>query len=56
LFWWPILGARVRLQPAVAALYLFAATLPCDLLSAFLVFCDRVVYQHYAAEPHHTGM
>jgi len=24
--------------------YLFAATLPCDALSAFLVFCDRVVY------------
>ena len=28
-------------------LYLFLATLPCDALSAFLAFCDRVVYSHY---------
>jgi hypothetical protein len=28
-------------------LYLFLATLPCDGLSAFLVFCGRVVYRHY---------
>ena len=28
-------------------LYLFLATLPCDILSGFLVFCDRVVYQVY---------
>ena len=27
--------------------YLFAATLPCDALSGFLVFCDRVVYSSY---------
>ncbi len=32
-------------------LYLFAATLPCDVLSAFLVFCDRVVYPSYLAAP-----
>jgi putative membrane protein len=28
-------------------LYLFLATLPCDALSAFLTFCNRVVYPHY---------
>src|SRR5258708_29387058 len=28
-------------------LYLFLATLPCDALSAFLAFCNRVVYSHY---------
>jgi cytochrome c oxidase assembly factor CtaG len=28
-------------------LYLFCATLPCDALSAFLAFCDRVVYPSY---------
>jgi putative membrane protein len=28
-------------------LYLFLATLPCDILSAFLTFCDRVVYPSY---------
>jgi hypothetical protein len=26
------------------------ATLPCDVLSAFLAFCDRVVYSHYLTE------
>jgi cytochrome c oxidase assembly factor CtaG len=28
-------------------MYLFLATLPCDALSAFLTFCDRVVYPQY---------
>jgi putative membrane protein len=50
LFWWPV----VRPWPSPAdrpwwpvPLYLFLATLPCDALSAFLTFCDRVVYRHY---------
>jgi putative membrane protein len=50
LFWLPVV------QPASSAcewprwstpLYLFMATLPCDILSAFLVFCGRVVYPSY---------
>jgi putative membrane protein len=52
LFWWPI----VQPWPSVAKwprwslpLYLFLATLPCDALSAFLAFCDRVVYPSYLA-------
>jgi putative membrane protein len=32
-------------------LYLFLATLPCDALSAFLAFCDRVVYSSYLTAP-----
>ena len=32
-------------------LYLFLATLPCDALSAFLAFCDRVVYPAYLQMP-----
>lgn len=28
-------------------LYLFLATVPCDILSAFLAFCGHVVYPHY---------
>jgi hypothetical protein len=32
-------------------LYLFAATLPCDALSGFLAFCDRVVYTSYNSAP-----
>jgi cytochrome c oxidase assembly factor CtaG len=27
--------------------YLFLATVPCDIVSAFLAFCDRVVYPRY---------
>jgi cytochrome c oxidase assembly factor CtaG len=33
------------------ALYLFLATLPCDILSAFLVFCNRLVYPFYTSTP-----
>jgi putative membrane protein len=54
LFWWPV----VQPWPSVARwprwcipLYLFLATLPCDALSAFLAFCDRVVYSSYLARP-----
>ncbi|HXJ96367.1 MAG TPA: cytochrome c oxidase assembly protein [Terriglobia bacterium] len=54
LFWWPV----VQPWPGVAKwprwsmpLYLFCATLPCDVLSAFLAFCDRVVYLPYLSEP-----
>ncbi len=32
-------------------LYLLAATLPCDALSGFLAFCDRVVYVSYNSAP-----
>jgi Cytochrome c oxidase caa3 assembly factor (Caa3_CtaG) len=34
------------------ALYLFLATLPCDILSGFLVFCNRLVYPFYLSTPH----
>src|SRR5262249_41131450 len=52
LFWWPVVQAwpginrwpRWRIP-----LYLFLATLPCDALSAFLAFCNRIVYSHYQA-------
>jgi putative membrane protein len=52
LFWVPVL----RPWPTVSRwplwsvpLYLFMATLPCDALSAFLTFCGRALYPHYAA-------
>jgi cytochrome c oxidase assembly factor CtaG len=54
LFWWPV----VQPWPSLARwpqwsmpLYLFLATLPCDALSAFLTFCNRVVYPHYLSGP-----
>jgi putative membrane protein len=50
LFWWPV----VQPVPGFVTrwsipLYLFFATLPCDALSAFLAFCDHVVYQPYSS-------
>jgi putative membrane protein len=54
LFWWPV----IQPWPSIARwprwsipLYLFLATLPCDALSGFLVFCDRVVYSSYLSTP-----
>jgi putative membrane protein len=49
LFWWPVVQPRPKWS---VPLYLFLATLPCDILSGFLVFCDRVVYPSYHAAPH----
>lgn len=58
LFWWPV----IQPWPAVSTgpqwstlLYLFLATLPCDLLSGFLVFADRVAYPVYFSMPRHFG-
>src|ERR1700719_4231022 len=58
LFWWPV----VEPWPSVPAgpqwstlLYLFLATLPCDILSGFLVFSDRVAYPMYFSMPRHFG-
>jgi cytochrome c oxidase assembly factor CtaG len=55
LFWWPV----IQPWPSVAKwprwsmpLYLFCATLPCDILSGFLAFCDRVIYTSYLSDPH----
>ena len=56
LFWWPVVhcsaGSR---QDLSMILYLFFATLPCDILSGFLVFSDRVVYPIYFSSTHLLG-
>jgi cytochrome c oxidase assembly factor CtaG len=52
LFWLPVIQPRIgRCSRWSIPLYLFLATLPCDTLSAFLAFCDRVVYPSYLATP-----
>ena len=54
LFWQPVVqpvsGLRERPRWSTP-LYLFMATLPCDILSAFLVFCGRVAYPSYLSAP-----
>ena len=50
-FWWPV----IQLHPSSGwsvPVYLFLATLPCDALSAFLVFCGHVVYRPYLSADH----
>jgi hypothetical protein len=37
-------------------LYLFLATLPCDILSGFLAFSDRVAYPVYFSTPRLLGI
>src|SRR5580700_4710925 len=54
LFWWPVIQPwpNVAHEPRwFILLYLFLATLPCDILSAYLSFCDRVVYPVYLNAP-----
>ena len=59
LFWWPVVQPwpSVPVWPRWTMLpYLFSATLPCDMLSAFLAFCDRVVYPAYLSTPRPFGI
>ena len=54
LFWWPVVQpspSSLKWPELSILLYLFSATLPCDVLSGFLVFCDRVVYPVYFSSP-----
>jgi putative membrane protein len=54
IFWWPVIQpwpSTARWPRWSIPLYLFAATLPCDILSGFLAFCDRVVYASYLSAP-----
>jgi putative membrane protein len=60
LFWWPVVQpwpSTARWPRWCIPLYLFLATLPCDALSAFLAFCDRVVYSSslFAPRPFHLS-
>jgi cytochrome c oxidase assembly factor CtaG len=58
LFWLPVIQPwpGISMGPQWATLlYLFLATLPCDILSGFLVFSDRVVYPVYFSMPRHFG-
>lgn len=59
LFWWPVIQPwpSVALWPRWSMLlYLFLATLPCDVLSGLLVFGDRVVYPMYLSMPQMGGL
>src|SRR5262245_57993723 len=58
LFWWPVVQPWLSVATTSqwsTILYLFLATLPCDVLSAFLVFSDRVAYPVYFSMPRHVG-
>jgi putative membrane protein len=57
LFWWPVVQPWPSLLKSDLSviLYLFFATLPCDILAGFLVFCDRVVYPAYLSSSHLFG-
>jgi putative membrane protein len=59
MFWWPVVQpwpSTPKWPRWSVPLYLFGATLPCDGLSAFLAFSDRVVYPAYLAAPQHFGL
>jgi len=59
LFWWPVVEpsrSALKWPESWILLYLFFATLPCDILSGFLVFCDRVVYPVYLSSPPRFGL
>jgi cytochrome c oxidase assembly factor CtaG len=59
LFWWPVIQpwpSRSRWPRWTMIPYLVLADFQNSALSAFLIFCDRVVYPTYAAAPRVLGM
>jgi putative membrane protein len=59
LFWWPVIKSgegKSNGSEWPILLYLFVATLPCDILSGFLVFCNRVVYPVFLSSPQSNGL
>src|SRR5882762_984049 len=59
LFWLPVIHPwpSVSTGPQWSTLlYLFLATLPCDILSGFLVFSERIAYPVYFSMPRHFGL
>jgi cytochrome c oxidase assembly factor CtaG len=59
LFWWPVIQpwpSTARWPGWSIPLYLFAATLPCDALSAFLAFSGRVLYPQHVSAPRHFDL
>ena len=59
LFWWPVVQpwrSASKWPEASLLVYLFLATLPCDILSGFLVFCERVVYPVYFSSSQPFGL
>jgi putative membrane protein len=59
LFWLPVVQARPDGSLSAGwsiVVYLFLATLPCDILSAFLVFSERVAYPIYLSMPRQSRL
>jgi putative membrane protein len=59
LFWLPVVEPSrnpSRMPESSILLYLFLATLPCDIFSGFLVFCDRVVYPVFLSSSQAFGL
>jgi putative membrane protein len=59
LFWWPVVQpwrSASKWQEPSLLVYLFLATLPCDILSGFLVFGERVVYPVYFSSSQPFGL
>src|SRR5258708_28529054 len=59
LFWRPVvqsLRTASQWQESSLLVYLALATLPCDILSGFLVFCERVVYPVYFSSSQPFGL
>jgi len=58
LFWWPVIQPwpSVSKPDLSIIVYLFLATLPCDIIAGLLVFGDRVVYSIYFSSSRPFGL
>jgi len=58
LFWWPVIQPwpSVSRPDLSIIVYLFLATLPCDVIAGLLVFGDRVVYSIYSSSSQRFGL
>jgi putative membrane protein len=58
LFWWPVIQPwqSVSRPDLSIIVYLFLATLPCDVIAGLLVFGERVVYSIYVSSSRPFGL
>jgi cytochrome c oxidase assembly factor CtaG len=58
LFWWPVIQPwpSVTRPDLSIIVYLFLATLPCDIIAGLLVFGERVVYTYYFSSMQPFGL
>jgi putative membrane protein len=59
IMWWPVMSPlpeSPRLTPGIGMFYLFAVSIPMQIVAAFITFADTVLYTWYEVAPRTFGL